>query len=213
MRFSAAKVLCGMLAVATLLSAAACKKRDPLRDPDPAALAKAAPDSFDVQFETSKGNFTVRAHRDWAPNGVDRFHYLVSNGYYDEARFFRAINGFMVQFGLNASPDITEVWQDMRIAPDPVKMGNTRGRVTYAMGRTPDTRTTQLFINFGDNSRLDASGFAAFAEVISGMEVVDMINTEYGEAPNQGAISSRGNAYLSAEFPNLDYIKSARIIK
>jgi peptidyl-prolyl cis-trans isomerase A (cyclophilin A) len=213
MKLGSAKVLCGMLAVATVFSISACAKRDPLLEPDPAAVVAAAPDSFDVLFETSKGNFTVRAHRDWAPNGVDRFHYLVSHGYYDDARFFRAINGFMAQFGLHARPEVTAVWQEMRIPPDSVRMGNTRGRVSYAMGRSPDTRTTQLFINFGDNSRLDATGFAAFAEVISGMDVVDMINTEHGEMPNQGSISTSGNEYLDSEFPNLDYIKTARIIK
>jgi peptidyl-prolyl cis-trans isomerase A (cyclophilin A) len=226
MRFNSGNGLSAVLLAATVYASTACVPREmdpedtmpaappanPLITPDPALLTAAAPDSFDVLFETSKGNFTIRARRDWAPNGVDRFYYLISHGYYNEARFFRAVQNFMVQFGLHAQPEITAAWQQRRIPMDSVKMGNKRGRLTYAMGSSPDTRTTQLFINFRDNDRLDAMGFAAIGEVINGMDIVDQINTEYGESPHQGSISANGNAYLTSQFPNLDYIISARVI-
>jgi cyclophilin family peptidyl-prolyl cis-trans isomerase len=182
--------------------------------PDSAALVAPAPDSFDVVFETSKGNFTVRARRAWAPHGVDRFHYLVQHGFYNDARFFRVMPGFVAQFGMSGNPEITAVWQTRTIPPDPLKMGNKRGRVVYAMGDTPDTRTTQLFINLVDNDGLDADGFAAFAEVVDGMNVVDALHGGYGNPPReqQGYIAARGNAYLAEAYPLLDYIKVARMV-
>jgi peptidyl-prolyl cis-trans isomerase A (cyclophilin A) len=183
--------------------------------PDSAELSAAAPDSFDVVFETNKGNFTVRARRAWAPHGVDRFHYLAQYGFYNGARFFRVIPGFMAQFGMSGDPAITAVWQPLRIMDDPVKMGNTPGRVSFAMGG-PNTRTTQLFINLVDNTRLDAMGFPAIGEVLEGMDVVGAINGEYGDPPQQmnqqGNITQRGNAYLAEAFTRLDYIKSTKLV-
>ena len=154
-----------------------------------------------------------------APQGADRFYNLVKSGFYDNTRFFRVISGFMVQFGIHGDPSVAAAWRNARIPPDPVKQSNKRGYITYAMAGTPDSRTTQLFINFGDNARLDASGFAPFGEVVSGMDVVEKIYSAYGEGapsgtgPEQGRIQAEGNAYLTKDFPKMDYIKTARIAK
>lgn len=157
--------------------------------------------------------------RAWAPHGADRFYNLVKNGFYDDARFFRVISGFMVQFGIHGDPAVSAVWQGARLPRDPVKQSNKRGYITYAMGASPDTRTTQVFINFADNSNLDSMGFAPFGRVVSGMDVVDKIYSDYGEGaprgrgPGQGRIQMEGNAYLAKEFPKLDSIKKATIEK
>jgi peptidyl-prolyl cis-trans isomerase A (cyclophilin A) len=205
--------LIALAAIAVL--SADCAPSNPLLDP--AALNETAPDTYAVDFDTSVGPFVVTVHRPWAPHGADRFYNLVKNGFYDEARFFRAIPGFMVQFGINADPAVSAVWVKARLPVDKVTQSNRRGFVTYAMGGSPDTRTTQVFINFGNNENLDAMGFAPFGQVTSGMDVVDKIYTGYGEGapggqgPEQGRIQTEGNAYLTASFPKLDYIKSARI--
>jgi peptidyl-prolyl cis-trans isomerase A (cyclophilin A) len=142
---------------------------------NPAALKEMAPATFKVNFDTSAGAFVVEVHRDWAPQGADRFYNLVKNGYYDNVRFFRVIPNFMVQFGINGDPAVNAAWQPARIPRDPVKQSNKRGFITYAMGASPDTRTTQVFINFKDNDGLDGQGFAPFGQVTSGMNVVDKI--------------------------------------
>jgi peptidyl-prolyl cis-trans isomerase A (cyclophilin A) len=188
---------------------------------NPASLKETAPAKYNVKFDTSVGVFVVEVQRAWAPNGADRFYNLVKNGYYDNARFFRVIEGFMVQFGINGDPAVNAVWQSARIPRDPVKESNQPGYLTFAMqgGPTgPDTRTTQVFINFGDNSRsLDSQGFAPFGKVASGMDVVNKIYSGYGEGapsgkgPEQGMAQSQGNAYLMKNFPKLDYIKKATI--
>jgi peptidyl-prolyl cis-trans isomerase A (cyclophilin A) len=184
---------------------------------NPASLNEKAPATYKVKFDTSKGSFVVEVHRDWAPNGADRFYNLVKNGFYNDARFFRVISGFMVQFGINGNPQISKVWRDANIKDDPVKASNKRGMITFATAG-PDTRTTQVFVNFGDNAGLDDQGFAPFGQVISGMEVVDALYAEYGEGapqgggPDQGLVQSQGNAYLKKDFPKLDYIKTARIV-
>ncbi len=172
---------------------------------------KKVPDQYKVKFETSCGDFVVEVHREWAPKGADRFHELVTAGFYDECRFFRVVPGFMVQWGMNGDPSVYAKWKDKEFADDAVKKSNTRGMMSFA-SRGPDTRTTQLFINFKDNSRLDGLGFAPFAEVVEGMEVVDKINSQYGENPQQPSIEAKGNAYLNAKFPKLDYIKKATIV-
>jgi len=185
---------------------------------NPAALNQQAPAVYKAKFDTSKGPFVVEVHRDWAPKGADRFYNLVKNGFYDNARFFRVISGFMVQFGINADPRLSAVWREARIGDDPVRQSNRRGMLTFATAG-PDTRTTQVFINFGDNARLDRQGFAPFGQVVSGMEVVDALFAGYGEGaprgngPEQGRIQHEGNAYLKAEFAKLDYIKKATIEK
>jgi peptidyl-prolyl cis-trans isomerase A (cyclophilin A) len=186
---------------------------------NPAALKETAPDVFKARFDTSAGPFVVEVHREWAPHGADRFYNLVKNGFYDDARFFRVISGFMVQFGIHADPAVSAAWRQAMLPRDPVKQSNRRGYITYAMGASPDTRTTQVFINFGDNSNLDSMGFAPFGRVVSGMDAVDKIYSGYGEGaprgrgPDQGRTQMEGNAYLTKEFPKLDYIKKATIEK
>lgn len=188
-----------------------------LTKPDKSAIATPAPDSFKVAFETSKGSFTVMAHRDWAPRGVDRFYHLVQMGFYDDTRFFRVLSGFMAQFGMSGDPRVSAAWEPLTLADDPVKQKNVRGMVSYAMGG-PNTRTTQLFINYGDNTNLDGMGFAPIGQVIDGMAVVDSLYSGYGEGapdgsgPSQDRIASEGNAYLKKDFPQLDYIKTARLV-
>ena len=189
-----------------------------LTRPDKNAIATAAPDSFKVAFETTKGNFTVVAHRDWAPRGVDRFYHLVRLGFFDDARFFRVLRGFMAQFGMNGDPRVTAVWNPLTIADDPVKQKNLRGMVTFAAGGAPNTRSTQLFINYADNTNLDGMGFAPIGQVVEGMATVDSLYANYGEGapdgagPDQGRIAAEGNAYLDQNFPRLDFIRRARIV-
>jgi peptidyl-prolyl cis-trans isomerase A (cyclophilin A) len=183
---------------------------------NPAALNETAPAVYKATFDTSKGPFVVEVHRDWAPNGADRFYNLVKNGFYDNARFFRVISGFMVQFGINADPKISAPWRQAQIEDDPVRQSNKRGFITFATAG-PNTRTTQVFINFNDNGALDRQGFAPFGRVVSGMNVVDSLYSGYGEGaprgqgPDQGRVQREGNAYLTREFANLDYIKKASI--
>ena len=183
----------------------------------PAALTAQAPADYKVKFDTSKGVFVVDVHRDWAPQGADRFYNLVKNGFYNNARFFRVISGFMVQFGISGDPKLAAAWREASIPDDPVKQSNTRGMITFAT-RGPNTRTTQVFIDYADNSRLDGMGFAPFGQVVSGMNVVDALYSGYGEGaprgqgPEQGRIQSEGNAYLTQAFPKLDYIKTATIV-
>jgi peptidyl-prolyl cis-trans isomerase A (cyclophilin A) len=185
---------------------------------NPAALTEQAPAIYKVKFDTSKGAVVIEVHRDWAPNGADRFYNLVKNGFYDKAQFFRVISGFMVQFGIHGTPAIQRNWRTASIKDDPVKQSNTRGMVTFATGG-PNTRTTQVFINYGNNARLDASGFAPFGQVISGMEVVDKFYANYGEGapggqgPDQSKMQAEGDAYLSRYFPSLDFIRKATIEK
>jgi peptidyl-prolyl cis-trans isomerase A (cyclophilin A) len=178
----------------------------------PAKANAKAPDLFKAKFSSTKGDFVVEVHRDWAPNGADRFYNLVKSGFYDDTRFFRVVQSFMVQFGLSGDPAVNSKWQDASITDDPVKQSNKRGFVTFAM-RGPNTRTTQVFVNYVDNSRLDSGGFAPFGQVVQGMDVVDKINSSYGESPNQGAIQNQGNAYLDQKFPQLDGVTHAEIVK
>jgi peptidyl-prolyl cis-trans isomerase A (cyclophilin A) len=180
-------------------------------------LDLATPDSFLVAFETTKGRFDVMARKAWAPVGTDRFYELVHRHFYDSVIVFRVVKGFVAQFGISGDPAVSAAWRNRRIADDQVREGNKRGRLAFARGG-PGTRTTQLFINFADNARLDTSGvigFPAFAEVVRGMEVVDSLNGEYGGAPSgrQDSISRQGNAYLRRAFPKLDAIRTARIVQ
>jgi peptidyl-prolyl cis-trans isomerase A (cyclophilin A) len=198
-------------------AAAASSKVDKSMLKDPIKLTEKAPATFKVKFETTKGDFVIEVTREWAPNGADRFYNLVKHGWYDDVRFFRVIEGFMAQFGIGGDPDLNGIWREAKIADDPVKQSNKRGYVTYAMAG-PNTRTTQLFINFADrNSMLDNQGFSPFGRVIEGMDVVDKLYNGYGEGaprgkgPDQMRLQTEGNAYLVKDFPNLDYIKTARI--
>jgi len=183
---------------------------------DPASLNEQAPAVYKAKFDTTKGTFVIEVHRDWAPNGADRFYNLVKNGFYNDARFFRVIEGFMVQFGISGNPDLSGVWREARIPDDQVKQSNTRGMVSFATAG-PGTRTTQVFINFGDNAGLDGQGFSPFGQIVSGMDVVDAFFNGYGEGaprgqgPDQGRLQAQGNAYLITDFPKLDYVKKATI--
>lgn len=172
-----------------------------------------APNTFFVKFETSVGNFVMEVHRDWSPNGADRIYNLVKNKFYDECRFFRVIDGFMAQVGLNGNPAVQALWRDKTIKDDPVIESNTRGYVSFAKSGLPNSRSTQFFINYGNNSRLDRMGFSPFAEVVQGMDVVDDLYPFKGRGPSQGKIQFEGNVYLKKEFPKLDYIKKATIVK
>jgi peptidyl-prolyl cis-trans isomerase A (cyclophilin A) len=167
-------------------------------------------DSYRVLLETDKGPVVITVDRHLAPRGAQRFYELVKAKYFDGARFYRVVPGFVVQWGAAADPAVTKKW-DVTIADDPVTGSNRRGTVTFAATGQPNSRTTHLFINLGDNARLDAMGFAPIGQVSSGMNVVDRIYSGYGEAPDQAQIAAKGNAYLVKEFPRLDYIKTARI--
>jgi len=175
-----------------------------------------APDLYKVNLDTSKGAVVIEVHRDWAPLGADRFYELVKSGYFDGARFFRVLPGFMAQFGIAADPKTTAKWKDANLQDDPVKQSNTAGMVTFATAG-PNTRTTQMFINTADNARLDGQGFAPIGKVISGLDVVQNFYSGYGEGapqgrgPDQGQTEAQGNAYLEKEFPQLDYIKKATV--
>ena len=170
-----------------------------------------APDRYQVRFETSAGAFVVDVTRAWAPRGADRLYNLVRQGFFDGTRFFRVVPGFVVQFGLSGDPAVSARWGDAPNADDPVAQSNARGTLTFATGG-PNTRTTQLFINYADNRRLDGMGFAPLGLVVEGMDVVDRIHAGYGEAPDQGLIESRGTEYLASQFPQLDSIARATIV-
>lgn len=176
-----------------------------------AQTAAPVPDVYRVKFETSKGDFTIEVTKAWAPLGAARFYTLVQRKFYDSARFFRVISGFMVQFGLPADPAVAAAWVNRTLKDDKVTQSNGRGMITYAMAG-PNTRTTQVFINFANNASLNSQGFAPFGKVVEGMEVVDKLYSGYGESPEQGVIQQRGNEYLEARFPKLDFIKTARIV-
>ena len=185
---------------------------------DPSKATETAPATFTVKLETTKGDILIDVTRDWSPLGADRFFNLVKSGYYNDVAFFRVIPGFMAQIGLSGDPKINAVWRQARIKDDAVKQKNTRGMVSFAMAG-PNTRTTQFFINFGDNSRLDRSGFSPFGKVQdASMKVVDSLHSGYGEGaprgrgPSQGRVQMEGNAYLKKDFPKLDYVKKASIL-
>jgi peptidyl-prolyl cis-trans isomerase A (cyclophilin A) len=177
---------------------------------NPSTLKAQAPDLYRVKFATTHGDIVIEVHRAWAPLGADRFYNLVVNNFFTDAAFFRYVPNFIVQFGLPANPAIGRVWQSANIKDDPVKHGNTKGTLVFATAG-PNTRTTQLFINFADNTPLDAQGFAAFGQVVSGMNIAEGLYSGYGEKPDQGAITSQGKAYLDKNFPKIDSIKSATI--
>lgn len=183
-----------------------------------AALDAVAPDSFLVRFTTTRGDFDVLVHRDWAPRGADRVFGLVRHRYYDGARFFRAVPNFVVQFGLAADPAATAAMRERRIADDSVTRSNVRGTLSFAAAG-PNTRTTQLFISLRDNQRLDRLGFAVFGQVVAGMDVVDSLYQGYGEGaprgngPQQQRITAEGEPYLAREFPLLDRIRQARVTR
>jgi peptidyl-prolyl cis-trans isomerase A (cyclophilin A) len=206
-----------MLFVATSVVSASFAAQSQAANPklkNPAALTEQAPATYRAQFETSRGMFVIEAHREWAPLAADRFYNLVKYGFYDNARFFRVLSGFMAQFGLNGDPDVQRAWTNAGLPDEPTKQSNMRGFVSFARESTPNSRYTMVFINYKDNSYLDSEGFAAFGQVVAGMDVVDSLYSGYGRTnvPDQRRITSEGNAYLSAEYPKLDYTRRARIV-
>jgi peptidyl-prolyl cis-trans isomerase A (cyclophilin A) len=180
---------------------------------DPATLNQKAPETFKAKFTTTKGDFVVEVTRAWAPLGADRFYNLVKNGFFTDVEFFRMVPPFVVQFGISGTPKIAAVWTHANIQDDPVTKSNKSGYVTFATAG-PNTRTTQVFINLGDNVQLDGQGFAPFGQVIEGMDVIGKFDSEYADQPTgaQGQIESQGNAFLKSSFPNLDSIKTAVIV-
>ena len=183
----------------------------------PASLKLQAPAIFNARFTTSKGDFVVQVTRAWSPRGADRFYNLVRYHFFDGAAFFRVLPGFVAQFGISARPEVSRVWEEARITDDPVTQSNTRGMLTFATAG-PNTRTTQIFINLGNNPNLDSMGFSPFGKVTSGMEVIDKFYSEYGEGapggngPDQGRLQQEGKAYLQKSFPLLDSIRTAVIV-
>ena len=214
------RTVTGILSLALLVaSLAAAQGPDLAKLKNPAALTEKAPDTYKARFDTTKGVFVITVTRAWAPLGADRFYNLVKNGFYDECRFFRVISGFMAQIGMNGDPAVQRAWTSARLQDDPVKESNKRGYVTFAHAG-PNSRTTQFFINFGDNGpSLDKQGFPPIGQVTTGMDVVDKLYSGYGDGPprgsgpSQGQITSEGNAYLAKDFSKLDYVKKATIEK
>jgi peptidyl-prolyl cis-trans isomerase A (cyclophilin A) len=182
----------------------------------PAALTAKAPALFKAKLDTTKGVIVIEVHRDWSPLGADRFYNLVSNGFFDGVRFFRVIPNFMAQFGINGNPAVNSAWDKVDLKDDPGgKQSNTRGTISYGNTGQPNSRGTQVFINYKDNSFLDAQRFTPFGTVVEGMEVADKLNSEYGSNPQnqQGKIVTEGNKFLVANFPKLDYVKTATVVK
>lgn len=187
---------------------------------DPSLATEKAPEAFRVKLETTKGDVVILVNRSWAPNGADRFYNLVKVGYYSDVAFYRVIRGFMAQCGFNSDPQISAAWSRAKILDDPLTQANTRGMVTFAQPGSPNARTTQFFINFGDNSYLKQHGaFAPFGKVISGMDVMDSIYDGYGEGtprgrgPDQARVAREGGSYLRKSFPKLDYIVHATLVE
>lgn len=186
---------------------------------NPALATETAPDEFKVKFDTTKGSFTIAVHKKWSPAGADRFYNLVKIGYFRDVAFFRAIAGFMCQFGIHGDPAVNRVWREASIQDDPpAGQSNRRYTITFAKKGLPNSRSVQFFINFKDNMMLDQMGFTPFGEVVDGQAVVDQINTEYGEGapggrgPDQMRVQTEGNAYLKASFPRLDYVTSVTLL-
>lgn len=202
-----------VLLTAVLL--AGCSGTKPV---EKAAPAERVADIYRVKFETSKGDFTVEVTRAWAPIGADRFHELVKARYFDEARFYRVIRGFVAQFGIHRDSKTSELWRQLKIVDDPQKEKNRRGTLSFAQNG-PNTRTTQIFINLADNKRLDGQGFVPFGRITEGIEIADKLAFLYGETAPSGAgpdaakAEAMGNSYLISQFPRLDHIKSARVIE
>jgi peptidyl-prolyl cis-trans isomerase A (cyclophilin A) len=196
-----------LLAAAALLSACSASKEATAQK---APVSETAPATYRVNFDTSRGPFVVEITRDQAPHGADRLYSLVKAKYFDGARFYRVVPEFMVQWGAAADPAVSKSW-DVAIQDDPVKETNARGTISFAATGQPNSRSTHMFINYADNARLDAMGFAPLGRVVSGMDIVDQIYSEDREKPDQVMIKEHGNAYLEKEFPHLDYIKTARI--
>jgi peptidyl-prolyl cis-trans isomerase A (cyclophilin A) len=200
-----------MYTIMAVLMASCSRSTEPKKTTEaPAAQKVAIPDTYRVRFETSKGPFVIEVHRDWAPLGAQRFEELVRDGFYDGTRFFRAVPNYIIQFGISGNPKMTKKW-NKPIKDDEPKRTNSYKSVAFATAG-PETRSTQVFISLRSNQHLDKEGFAPFAMVVEGMDVVEKLNAEYGERPEQPRIERQGNAYLNQNFPRLDYIRKATIL-
>ncbi len=223
--FAITSITCSILAVLAIAGpAAAQQSEDQTETPNPAlfdakSATEQAPDTFKVKMATTAGDLVIEVYREWAPHGADRFYNLVKIGYYNNVAFYRVLPGFMAQAGMNGDPKVSAVWLNSYIPADEVRQSNTIGRVSYAMGGDPGSRSAQFFINYGDNSYLDEMGFAPFGEVVEGFETVEAFYSGYGEGapkgqgPDQNKLYRGGNAYLKGSFPKLDYIVSAILVE
>jgi peptidyl-prolyl cis-trans isomerase A (cyclophilin A) len=187
---------------AALVAATACSDRSA-----PPPVVGPTPDTFHVALATSKGNVVVAVYKAWSPHGADRFHRLVSEGFFDEQRFFRVIP----QYGASADPKKNDRWDDDKIPDDPRTQSNSRGTLSFA-AEAPNTRSHQLFFNLKDNPKLDPQGFIPIGRVVEGMGVLDSLYDEYGDTPKYRLVATLGNEYLHRMFPRMDYIKSARVV-
>ncbi len=220
----------GLLAISALAGCTQSQQTDPplpMGAPLPkvdtqdaqAADAGDIPATFQVKFETTKGDFVIEVHRDWSPHGAARFHELVKIGFYNDCRFFRVLPGFMAQWGIHGDPKVMDKWRDANIPDDRPsganRQSNVRGMVTFAKSGQPNSRSTQIFASYANNSRLDPDGFTPFGRVLSGMDVLESLNSKYGEeaSQQQGRIQEQGNAFLDKAFPGLDSIKKANFIE
>jgi peptidyl-prolyl cis-trans isomerase A (cyclophilin A) len=210
-----------MIRLALLLAVlSACAQQNPLLHPDSPEMNREAPGVFQVRLETTKGNVVIELHREWAPHGVDRFYNLVQAGYYNDNRIFRVIKDRWTQFGINPDPKVSQLWRSATVADDPRKESNVRGTVAFAFA-VPNGRTTQVFINTRDNSPThDKEPFVPIGKVIEGMDVVDALNSEYAEtsgggirAGKQGPMFEEGNAWLDRNYPRLDSIRRATVVR
>ncbi|MEO6527292.1 MAG: peptidylprolyl isomerase [Gemmatimonadaceae bacterium] len=195
-----------MLLVATPVGFAACSDQPP-----PPIVTGPAPDSFQVSFQTSRGDFVVAVNRSWAPNGVDRFYQLAASHFFDDQRFFRVLSGYIAQFGASGDPKINEQWEGKKIPDDPRRESNARGTLSFASDG-PGSRTHQLFVNLKNNPKLDVQDFVPIGRVVSGLTMLDSLNDDYGESPKYHLVATLGNSYLRRMFPRLDYIKTARLV-
>ena len=178
----------------------------------PELFNETAPATFMAQFDASFGTFVVKVTRAWAPNAADRFYNLVKNGFYDENRFFRVEADKLSQFGINGDPKVSAAWEKAYIKPDRAKQSNIRGKLSFA---TPsddqNKRTTQVFINYGDNSKAyDSTGYAPFGEVTTSMVMVQRAFDQL--VIDQQMLMTRGNEWLKTAAPQLSYIKTATIV-
>jgi peptidyl-prolyl cis-trans isomerase A (cyclophilin A) len=208
--------VCGAAFAQTKATTASTAKKSPAPTRsllNPSTLRAKAPETYKVKFTTSQGDILIQVTRAWAPIGADRFYNLVRGKFFDGCTFFRVKSGFMAQFGVSPDPKVTAAWSNEKMMDDPVKQSNKRGFVTFAKSSLPNSRGTQLFINYGDNSRLDADGFAPFGEVIEGMDVADKFYDGYGLNPDPGqAMPQLGKAWTDKNLPKVDLIKTAVIV-
>ena len=192
--------------LATLSAVIACG-----RDRPPEVVAGPAPDSFRVALSTSKGDVVVAIYKSWSPHGADRFYQLVSEGFFDDQRFFRVIPQYIAQFGASADPKKNDRWDDAKIPDDPRTQSNARGTLSFA-AEAPNTRSHQLFFNLQDNPKLDPQGFVPIGRVVGGMGVLDALYDDYGDTPKDRLVATLGNGYLRRMFPRMDYIRTARVV-